>query len=301
MREAKSHLQAFSQTLIVWMACLGLFIGRFYTPETSRVRMDNVLLSLVIFASALTLSNILVIVVREKIGKGPMNLPATTLTINLVRYTILIIGVLMIFSVLGIAVAPLLTALGVGSLAVALGLHETLSNFFAGIYILKSQIIQLGDYIRLESGHEGFVVDVGLRSIHLKTLSNTMIYIPTAKASQSILVNFSHPTPDFTTPLEMQVEIGTDPDKVEKIALETAEKVMDKMQLRADEPPATLRFHGFGDSGLQFTIYLRAKEMNARLLLVHEYLKELSKDFAQNNIALALPQRVVHLKSSTPG
>jgi small-conductance mechanosensitive channel len=83
--------------------------------------------------------------------------------VNLTRIVIFGIGILVILHSLGISIAPLLTALGIGGLAVALALQDTLSNLFAGLHILMTRQIKPGDYIRLESGEEGFVVDITWR------------------------------------------------------------------------------------------------------------------------------------------
>ncbi len=288
---------ALSRYLVLWMACLGVELLPFFVaiPPEHWVKIHKTLDCILIFSVGLALADFLIVLLREKMGRGPIDLPATTLTVNLVRILVMIIAILMVFSILGIAIAPLLTALGIGSLAVALGLQDTLSNLFAGIYILTSRIIQIGDYIKLETGQEGFVVDVGLRTIHLKTLSSMMIYVPTAKASQSVLTNLAHPTPDFSTPVEVHVDYGNDLEKVEQVTLETAKDVMEKMNAPPDQQPATVRFHSFGDSGIEFTVYLRAPEINLRLLLVHEFIKALTKNYRDAGIRFSLPQRVVHM------
>lgn len=290
--------RAFRHYLVFWLACLALFIARFYIPSDALVHYDKILISLLVFTTGLTVSDILTVMVRDKIGKGPMNLPATTLTENLVRYSVVAVALLTVFSVLGIAVAPLLTALGVGSLAVAFGLQDTISNFFAGIYLLKSQIIKIGDFIRLEGGQEGYVVDVGLRVVSLKTLSNTVVYAPTSKIAQSVFMNFSHPTFDFTTPVEIQIDFDSNLELVEKVTFETAKGVVARLQQETDEAPASVRFHGLADAGIQLSVYLRAKEMDKKLLLVHEFLKELTKRFKENGIKLSVPTRVVHLEGT---
>lgn len=61
---------------------------------------------------------------------------------------------------LPIAVAPLLTAVGVGGLAVALGLEDTRANFCAGLHVPMEKSVRVGDFIRIESGQEGYVEEI---------------------------------------------------------------------------------------------------------------------------------------------
>ncbi len=82
----------------------------------------------------------------------------TSLTQNIVNIIVFIIGFLVILNLLGISITPILTALGVGGLAVALALQETLSNLFAGIHIIMAKQIKVGDYVQLDSGQEGYIL-----------------------------------------------------------------------------------------------------------------------------------------------
>ena len=94
---------------------------------------------------------------------------------------------------LGVPVAPLLTTLGIGSLAVALALQDTLANFFAGLHLLADRPVRPGDYIKLHEGEEGFVETIGWRSSRLRTTKNNIVVVPNQKLSQAILTNFHLP------------------------------------------------------------------------------------------------------------
>ena len=76
------------------------------------------------------------------------------------RASIFLVGSLVVLHDLGISITPMLTALGVGGLAVALALQDTLTNLFAGIQLLASRQLNVGDFVKLESGEEGHLVDI---------------------------------------------------------------------------------------------------------------------------------------------
>jgi small-conductance mechanosensitive channel len=86
-----------------------------------------------------------------------------------------ILGLLVILNGLGLPITPMLTALGVGGLAVTLALQEPLANFFAGLYITIAGQIRVGDYVTLDSGQEGYVVDFSWRSTRLRILANSLM------------------------------------------------------------------------------------------------------------------------------
>ena len=98
-----------------------------------------------------------------------------------VRVVFATFGTMILLENLGVSLTAVWTTLGVGSVAIALALQDTLSNFFAGVYLRLDHPVGLGDYIKLESGEEGFVVERGWRSTRIKALSNNTIVVPNAK------------------------------------------------------------------------------------------------------------------------
>jgi small-conductance mechanosensitive channel len=123
---------------------------------------------------------------------------------------------------LNIPITPMVTFLGVGGLAAALALQDTLANFFAGIHILVEKPIFVGDLIRLESGQEGTVTDIGWRTTRVRTGSNDMVVVPNTKITSGILVNYSLPDPRAVVEIPVLVAHEAEPEQVRRIALEEA-------------------------------------------------------------------------------
>ena len=96
----------------------------------------------------------------------------------------------MMLNAVGVSITPIITALGVGGLAMALALQDTLSNLFAGIHILAEHTIRIGDFIRLETGQEGYVEDISWRTTRIRMLPNNMVIVPNSKLAQSVVVNY---------------------------------------------------------------------------------------------------------------
>ena len=162
------------------------------SPDLTKL-FNHVLVALFVFSLTVVLARISVdffdLHAKKKAGDTP-TISLFTLIIKLIVYAV---GVLVILQSLGISIAPALTALGVGGLAVALALQETLSNLFAGMQILAAKQVKPGDFVHLETGEEGYVTDVTWRNTIIKAVNENMIIVPNSKLSSTILTNYHQP------------------------------------------------------------------------------------------------------------
>ncbi len=234
--------------------------------------------------------------VRHYGGQIPGALPVTTLTQNLAQLAVLILGIVLTLGAFGLKITPILTALGVGGLAVALALQDTLSNLFAGFYIAVAGQIRLGDYIKLNSGEEGYVNDISWRSTAIRALANNMIIIPNAKLSQAIVTNYYLPEKRLGVSLQVGVSYGSDIDRVERILLEIAAKgAGDIPGLLANPAPVVMFDPGFGDSSLVLTLGYHVAEFANQYGVRNELRKRIYKRFQEENIDMPFPTRTVYL------
>ena len=160
--------------------------------------------------------------VRHYGSQIPGAMPVTTLTETLAQLAVLLLGIVLIFSAEGLQLAPILTALGVGGLAVALALQDTLANLFAGFYMAVAGQVRVGDYIKLNTGEEGYVADITWRSTTFRTLNKNLIVVPNAKLAQAIITNYHLPGKQMLSSLQVHVDLDSDPDRVRQILLEVA-------------------------------------------------------------------------------
>ncbi len=91
------------------------------------------------------------------------------------------LGALLVLDLLEINISPLIAGLGLGGLAVALALQPTLANLFAGTYVMTEGVISPGDYIELDGGITGYVVEVGWRSTRIRNWRNNLVVVPNSK------------------------------------------------------------------------------------------------------------------------
>jgi len=250
-------LGALRRPSILWCLAIGLHLGLSMSeiPDKYLDYLLRTIRVIVTFSVTMAASSIVGRLVRQSVQRSDLPLPTTGLAYAVIRGTILAIGFVIVLSQMGIAIAPLLTALGVGGLAVALALQDTLANLFAGIHILVEKAVRVGDALRLESGQEGSVLDITWRTTRIRTVQNNIVVIPNSKLSQSVLTNYSLPEPRLTVQVPVGVDYGSDPRRVEGVLQDVARRAAAEVPGMLAEPAPVARFvPGFGPSSLDFTL-----------------------------------------------
>lgn len=225
-------------------------------------------------------------------------LPQSSIFRNLLKILIFVLGILIILGSLGISVAPVLTALGVGGLAVALALQDTLSNLFSGIQIILSKQTKVGDYVELEPGKEGYVEDINWRNTTIRTLPNNRIIIPNSKLTTATITNYHQPQKELSVLVPIGVSYTSDLAQVERVTVETARQVMAQVNGGIPEFDPFIRYHTFADFSINFSVILRAREFTDQYLIKHEFVKALMHRYRQEGIEIPFPIRTVYLHES---
>jgi small-conductance mechanosensitive channel len=274
-----------------WSLLVGLWLSLDYWPVHARwsVLITRILSTLAIASVTLLVATVATRLVAAYGPRVSPSVPVSGLTQNIVRFLVITIGLLVILNGLHVDVRPALAALGVGGLAVALALQEPLSNLFAGIFVTLAGQMRIGDYVRLESGPEGFIRDFNWRSARLQTQAGHYVIVPNSRLAQAIVSNFSLPARDTVVTLDVGVDYGSDLMKVEQIATTVANEVIrDVAGALADVPPA-VRFHTFSDLSVKFSVQVRAREVPDQGLIKHELMKRLHARLASDGIILRPP------------
>jgi small-conductance mechanosensitive channel len=294
----KLILEVLRTPSVYWCIAIGLYIGIGVSemPQKYAFYLTKVIHVIVIFSITIAVAGLAGRAFRHYVEQSNLPIPTTGLVYGIIKGTILLIGLLIMLSVVGISIAPLITALGVGGLAVALALQDTLSNLFAGIVILLEKSIRVGDFIKVESGQEGYVADITWRTTRVQMLSNNMVVIPNNKLSQSIVTNYHLPDKRITVSVVVRVDYSSDPVKIERILLEEAKKAIGNVPgLLAEPQPSAQLAPGFGESSLDFTLSCWAGEYTEQYLAQHELRKRILARLREEGIGIPLPQRTVHL------
>jgi len=271
-----------------------------YLPLTlsSLTVILKILLSLIILFSFLLLSNFIVLYLNSHKEKFNIYAQGMSIIKNLTQLVVLIIAGLIILQQLGISITPILTAFGIGGLAVALALQDTLGNLFSGLHILATRKIRPGDYIKLDSGEEGYVVDITWRNTVIRQLPNNLVIIPNTKLSSAIVVNYNMPEEELAVLIQVGVSYDSDLEKVEKITIEVGKEVMKEVNGGIPSFEPFIRYHTFDDFSINFTVILRAKEFVDQYLIKHEFIKRLKKRYDKEGIEIPFPIRTIYMKNA---
>ena len=227
------------------------------------------------------------------IERSQQKLPKTTLLNTILNVVIYAMGVLIVLQYYGISIAPILTAMGVGGMAVALALQETLANIFSGLHLILSKQLRIDDYIKLSTGEEGRVTDITWRFTTIVPAGGgNMIVIPNQKLASSNITNYSMPRKDIVISIPVGVSYDSDLDKVERITLEVAREVMSRVDKDVHIEPA-VRFHTFGESSIDFNVVLHSSYFEHQFLLKHEFIKALTRRYREEGIDIPYPMRTV--------
>jgi small-conductance mechanosensitive channel len=293
VRADSVFLQAIRLPSMLWCLVLGLFVAIEVAelPRRLSVQLHTVLEAAVILSVTFTVAGVLASLVaaageRRALAGGVTGLAQTT-----VRLLILVVGGLVLLSSLGIAITPILTALGVGGLAVALALQDTLTNLFAGMHLLADKPIRVGDYVKISAENaEGYVIDVGWRSTRLRMLPNNVVIVPNAKVAQSVITNYDMPEPRMSLSLKISVSYATDVDRLETVLLEEVSAAVGEVPGLLGDPPPSVRFiPGFGDYSLDFTLNCHVASFVDQFGVQHELRKRILRRFRAENIEIPFP------------
>lgn len=235
--------------------------------------------------------------VRIFTAREDTHLPSSSIFVNLARGTVWVVGLLILLAALQLSIAPLVTALGVGGLALGLALQPTLENLFGGIQVLMSRQVEPGDFIRLESGEEGRVRDITWRNTTIEMLSNDLVIVPNALIAKSRVVNFTSLDEHHSVTVPVGVAFGSDLDHVENVTREVARAAQREIEGSVPDWDPPVRFFEFGDHSIRLRVVLRVERYDMRFPVQSEFLKRLHNAYRDAGIEIPFPQQTVHLVS----
>jgi small-conductance mechanosensitive channel len=287
---------------VIWLLILSVHLAIQFSDLPPKVTSWTPEFLLVLFILSLTLMCVRIAgdLVRFYGDQIPGALPVSTLTQTLAQLGVAILGFLIILNQLHVSIAPILTALGVGGLAVALALQDTLSNLFAGFYVAVAGQMRLGDYIKLDSGEEGYITDINWRTTTIRTLASSLIIVPNSKLAKAVVTNYHLPEKRISSQVQVNVSYDSDPDKVERILLELVTAAATEIPGMLAEPAPSVSFDpGFGESSLGFSLNYNVAEFVNQFGVRNELRRRVLRRFREEHIAMPLTTRRILLREDT--
>ena len=286
-----------------WTGAGGVYLAlNVGTPDPLLLStMQSVLMVLVLGAVVIAGMRAVGGAVEMVSGRAGGAIKSPTLVVNLARISVGVLGLFIILQNLGIDITALITALGIGGIAIALALQDTLGNLFAGIQIILSKQVRQRDYIRLSSGEEGWVTDVKGRNTTIQTFPDgNLVTVPNSMLASSIVKNFSMPRRALWVTLEVGVSYDCDLDHVEAVALDVAKQVLAEVDGGVPGEDPIVRYHTFGDSSINFDVRMMVREFKSQGPVRHEFIKRLHRRFGDEGIEIPFPIRTVMMKGGEP-
>jgi len=283
---------------ILWCILAGIYIAIINLPLSVGIStsIQKVLLVIALFSATVVLVRGSTGFVNLYTSKAGGAFPSASIFANLTKVIVFALGIMVILQSLGVSITPMLTALGVGGLAIALALQGTLSDLFSGLQVIASKQVKPGDYIKLNSGEEGYVVDITWKNTTIRQLPNNMVIVPNSKLSSAIITNYNHPEKEMSVLVQIGVSYASDLKKVEKITIEVARETMKDVKGGVPEFEPFIRYHTFADFSINFTVILRVKEFVDQYLLKHEFVKRLHERYNKEGIIIPFPIRTVQME-----
>ncbi|MDJ0509598.1 MAG: mechanosensitive ion channel family protein [Crocosphaera sp.] len=290
-------IQGFS---ILWFSLAGIAVATslYPIPQGIGLLINKFLIATFLASATLIVSRLLVGLLKAYTTNEKGISPLTSLFELLTKILIYSLGFLIILQSIGIQITPLLTALGVGGVSLGLALQTTLANLMSGVNIIMSGKVKPGDYICLDGGEKGYVIDVELKYTVLQEITENLLIIPNSKIISGSFKNFSLPDKDIVIPITLDVAYESDLEKVETITLEVAKELLN--HIRKDEEqeisPPFILYNKFDYFSINLTIYLKFQEQELfeHLAIKHQFLKKLHQKYQTEGIEIPFPIKSSH-------
>lgn len=291
-------ISSINKWIVPWFVVLGVYFGTHHVQmETQYLKwLERGVLIFYTYSVAWILSRVLSDMVRFRAENNDAKANASSSIIsNVIKVVIYCVAILFVLQSFGISIGPILGALGVGGLAVALALQDTLSNLFAGIQIIATKKLSTGDLIRLDSGQEGIIEDISWRYTALKTGDNNIVIIPNSKLSQLVVTNLFLPDKEVVFNVGFGVDYKSDLEKVERVTIEVIKGLQEDMDECVPNFDPFIRYQQFGQSSIDIKAFIKVREHGAQFLVKHHFIKRLQVRFKEENINIPFPVRTLYM------
>jgi small-conductance mechanosensitive channel len=262
----------------------------FQIPPVLYYVLFDILRSLCVLTITLILAHIASGYLKYRLGKSKRSLGSSSILASLIDMSVYAIGLLVLLESFGVSITPLLTALGVGGMATALALQDTLANLFSGINTLLSKQIKIGDFVKLSSGESGHIVDMNWRNTTIKTTTDNMIVVPNKNIATSVIVNYAQPYESCSMVIPIGVSYDSDLQQVEMVTKEVAQSVLKSTAGGVEGVEPLVRYKNFGNHSIDFDVILRVKTIMDQSLVRHYFIKAIYERYKKEGIVIPVQE-----------
>jgi small-conductance mechanosensitive channel len=227
-------------------------------------------------------------IARSLLGRALGSGFAAIISARLLAYLLFLVGLVYALNTLGVRVGPLLGALGLGGLVLALAMQKVVENFVGSIILQTRRPFTVGDTVVLD-GNTGVVTDIDARTTVLRGLDGSMIRIPNGEVLTTSIVNLTRER-FRRSQIQVGVAYDTNLDRATEVLIDATARV----QRVVPNPPPLVVLSQFGASSIDFTIYFwHASDVPSGLKATHDLILAVHHGLADAGITIAFPQMVV--------
>ncbi len=282
------HKTGYINTIFLFLSTPRINIG------DKKISLNGFIVAILIFYLSLRLSKAFEKTAKSRLKKVPFLDTTRINTVSLLlRYSIIIIGVLVAFSIINIDFTTLKVLVGALGVGIGFGLREIVNNLISGFILLSDKTIVHNDLIEV-NGLLGKVENVGIRTTIIKTFNNVEVIVPNTNLVNNELINYTHSDPIIRIDVPIGVSYKSDPFQVKNLLIESLSKLENILK----KPEVIVFFTDFGESSLNFQVSvwtdnaLKKKEIESDVRYV------IWKTLKENNIAIPFPQLDIHVKEN---
>ncbi|MFZ2726954.1 MAG: mechanosensitive ion channel domain-containing protein [Methylococcaceae bacterium] len=318
MQEINNRLALHSGQLSIWFdwsllqllelktKVMALWLEPLFTIGDTPVTIAGIVRVIIIIALAALISKLFQRVMRhltERTDKGEHGHVSVFYTVGrLAHYLILLIGIVIALSSIGLDFTNLALVAGALSVGIGFGLQSIVNNFVSGLILLFEGTIKVGDFIELDATTNGVVREINVRSTQISTPDGIDIIVPNSILASNQVINWTLREANRRIHVPFSVAYGTDKELVKTAALEAAAKV--RFTHQAEKGKATQCWLvKFGDNGLHFelVVWINQEAVKKPSMVYAAYLWEIESSLNKYHIEIPFPQRELRLRSIDDG
>jgi small conductance mechanosensitive channel len=212
---------------------------------------------------------------------------------SMVRNLIVVFGIMIALSQLGISLGPLLAGLGIAGFVIGFALQDSLSNFASGMMILIYRPFDVGDLVEI-GGVFGKVNQMSLVNTTVLTLDNQTVVLPNNMIWSGVIKNVTEQS-ERRVDMTFGISYGDDIPNAERVLTE----IVDAHDKVLDDPEPTIKLHELGDSSVNFIVRPWVKS-DDYWDVYWDITRAVKMRFDEEGVSIPFPQRDVHLYSESP-
>jgi len=263
------------------------------TIADTQISLFDIFIAFVIFYLSIRYSQNIEGLLENRLKRFPaMDLGRIHITSMIVRYLIIIVGIFIALSIVGIDLTTLKVLIGALGVGIGFGLQYIVNNIISGFIILTDKTIVVNDLIEID-GLLGWVEAIGLRATVLRTFNNIEVIVPNSELVYNKVTNYTHSDNLIRIDIPVGVSYSSDPNNVKKVLIDA----LSNLKYKSNEKQIDVFFTDFGSSSLNFLVLIWTSQPLKKKRIESEARFAIWNALKENNIEIPFPQHDIHIKS----